>query len=99
MGDHDITLTHRRPGPDITVAMRYTSGQVPRWDFIEAVDEYGNPALLTWDERLVLIERAGSQALKSTKWPRDATSASVWARSVIPDGFPKALSRETALKF
>jgi hypothetical protein len=60
MLDHTVTLTHRRPGPDITVAMRYIGGRVPRWDFVEALDEQGNPALLTWDERLALIERASS---------------------------------------
>jgi hypothetical protein len=40
--------------------MRYIGGRVPRWDFVEALDEQGNPALLTWDERLALIERASS---------------------------------------
>ena len=61
MDDHTVTLTHRRRGQDITVAMHYfTVGNVPQWDFVEALDEYGNPALLTWPEHLALLDRASA---------------------------------------
>lgn len=59
MGTHrppeEVTLTHERGDQFITVLLRQGGGQ---WNVVEAVDEEGNPALLTPKEKVDLCLRA-----------------------------------------